>query len=153
MFVNFWLPASRSVHSYPKIANYCRKLHFFVGGWKELTLMTLSRNIGKINRIRQSEHIFDTFTLQASTCIHSHKKTGNFCRIVQIFVGGQNELTLMNLWQSSRKNTKIRQNEHIFVKSSLETSSCIHSYPILIKFCRGVQIYVGDQNELPLMNL
>ena len=77
MFVNFRLQATSPVRSYPIIANYCRKLQFFLGGWKELSLMTLSRNIGKITKVRQSEHNFGIFSLQSPTCIHSHKKWAN----------------------------------------------------------------------------
>ena len=205
MIVNFRLEAPSPVRSYPKIANYCRKLHFFVGGWKELTLMSLSRKFGKINKVRQSEHIFGTLTLQASICIHSHTKMGNFCRIMQTFEGGQNELTLMTLSQKSRKTnknfkvntlstflafkhlvapiatqkivgfcrimqffegdqkertsmtrsqnvekiSKFRQSEHFCGNFSFQA----HSYPKIITFCRKVQIFVCDQNELALMNL
>ena len=48
---------------------------------------------------------------------------------MQIFVGGQNELTLMSLSRNIGKVTKVRQSEHIFVNSSLEATSFIHSYP------------------------
>ena len=74
MFVKFTFEASSPVRSYPKKANFCRKLQFFVGGCKELTLMTLSRKSGKITKVRQSEHILINFSLQASSCIHSHTK-------------------------------------------------------------------------------
>ena len=209
MFVIFRLPASSPVRSYPKRTNFFRKLQFFVGGWKELSLMTLSRNIGKLNKVRQSEHIFSTFSIQASTCINSHTKISIFCRIMQTFEGGQNELTLMTLSQKSRKTnknfkvntlsailafkhpvahtatqktvgfcremqifegdqkertsmtrsqnvekiSKLRQSEHIFGNFSFQATSCIHSYPKIITFCRKVQILVCDQNELTLMNL
>ena len=39
---------------------------------------------------------------------------------MQTFVGGQKELTLMILSRNNGKVTKVRQNEHIFVNSSLE---------------------------------
>ena len=106
MFVNFRLQASSPVRSYPKKSNYCQKLQFFLGGWKKLTLMILSRNFGRITKVRQSEHIFGTFSLQASTCINSHTKISIFCRIMQTFVGGLIELTLLTLSQNSRKTNK-----------------------------------------------
>ena len=40
-------------------------------------------------------------------------KTVSFCRKMQIFVGGQNELTLVILLQKSAKVTKIRHAEDI----------------------------------------
>ena len=45
---------------------------------------------------------------------------------MQIFVGVQNELTLVTLLQSSAKITKIRQTEDILGKFALQASSCIH---------------------------
>ena len=74
MFVNFRLQASSPVRSYPIISNCGRNLQFFPCGWKELTLTTLSRNIGKISNVRQSEDTFGSFCHQASSCIHSYPK-------------------------------------------------------------------------------
>ena len=43
--------------------------------------------------------------------------------MVQIFVGGQKELTLVTLMQNSAKLTKFSQNQHIFGNFSLQASS------------------------------
>ena len=102
-------------------------MQIFVGGHKELTLVTLMHNSGKNTKFRQSEHIFGTFSLQASSCIHSYPQLINFRQKVQIFVGGQKELTLVTLMQNSAKITKFRQSEHIFGNFSLQASSYIHS--------------------------
>ena len=142
MFVNFRLQASSPVRSYPKKANFCRKLQFFMGGWKELTLMTLSRNIGKITKVRQSQHIFGNFCLQASTCIHTYPQKVKFCRNLQIFEGDQKELTSMTRPQIVGKRSKIHPSEHIFGNFSFQESSCIHSYPKIINFCRKIQNFV-----------
>ena len=75
-------------------------MQIFVGGQKELTLVTLMQNSGKIIKFRQSEHNFGNFSLQASSFIHSQPKLVNYCRKVQIFVGGQKELTLVTLLQN-----------------------------------------------------
>ena len=99
----------------------------FLGGQKELTLVTLMQNSAKITKFRQSEHTFGNFSLQASSCIHSYSKLINFRQKVQIFVGGQKEQILVTLMQNSAKITKFRQSEHIFVNFSLQPSSCIHS--------------------------
>ena len=48
------------------------------------------------------------------------------CRKMQIFVGGQNELTLVTLLQNSAKVTKIRHAEDILGQFGLQASSCIH---------------------------
>ena len=48
------------------------------------------------------------------------------CRKMQIFVGGQNELTLVTLLQNSAKITKNRHTEDILGKFGLQASSCIH---------------------------
>ena len=48
------------------------------------------------------------------------------CRKMQIFVGGQNELTLVTLLQNSAKVTKIRHAEDISGQFGLQASSCIH---------------------------
>ena len=45
---------------------------------------------------------------------------------MQLFVGGQNQLTLVTLLQNSAKITKIRQTEDILGKFALQASSCIH---------------------------
>ena len=45
---------------------------------------------------------------------------------MQIFVGGQNELTLVTLLQNSAKISKIRHTEDIFGEFALHASSCIH---------------------------
>ena len=70
-FGNFSLQASGCIHSEPKLVNFRRKLQTFVGGQKELTLVTLMQNSPKIAKFRQSEHNFGNFSLQASSCIHS----------------------------------------------------------------------------------
>ena len=102
-------------------------MQVFVGGQKELTLVTLMRNSAKITKFRQSEHIFGNSSLQASSYIHSLPKLINFCQKVQIFVGGHKELTLVTLMQNSAKITKFCQSEHIFGNFSLQPSSYIHS--------------------------
>ena len=84
-------------------------MQIFVGGQNELTLVTLLQNSDKITKIRQSEDIFGNVSLQASSCIHFYPKIVVFCRKMQIFVGGQNELTLVTLMQKSAKITKFRQ--------------------------------------------
>ena len=53
-------------------------------------------------------------------------ETVSSCRKMQIFVGGQNELTLVTLLQNSAKITKIRQTEDNLGKFALQASSCIH---------------------------
>ena len=45
---------------------------------------------------------------------------------MQIFVGGQNELTLVTLLQNSAKINKIRQTEEILGNFGHQASSCIH---------------------------
>ena len=90
----------------------------FVGGQEELTLMSLSRNIEKVTKVRQSEHIFVNSSLEASSFIHSYPKIFKFCWKVQIFVGGQSELTLMTLSQNSRTNIEIvRKNTFLAVSA------------------------------------
>ena len=118
-------------------------MQIFVGGQKELILVTLMQNSTKTTKLRQSEHIFGNFSLQPSSYIHSQPKLTNFRQMVQIFVGGQKELTLVTLMQNSAKITKFRQSEHIFGTFSLQASSCIYSYPQLINFRQKVQIFVG----------
>ena len=102
-------------------------MQIFVGGQKELTLVTLMQNSAKITKFRQSEHIFGNFSLQASRCIHSYPKLINFRLKVQIFVGGQKQLSLVTLKQNSAKITKFRHSEHNFGNFSLQASSYIHS--------------------------
>ena len=63
------------------------------------------------------------FDLQASSCIPFWLETVSSCRKMQIFVGGQNELTLVTLLQNSAKITKIRQTEDILGKFALQASS------------------------------
>ena len=95
---NFSLQPPSYIHSLPKILNFRQKVQNFVGGQKELTLVTLTK-----------------------------PKLINFRQEVQIFVGGQKELTLVTLMQNSAKITKFRQSEHIFGNFSLQQSSYIHS--------------------------
>ena len=91
-------------------------MQIFVGGQNELTLVTLLQNSAKITKNRHTEDILGKFGLQASSCIHFWLKTVSSCRRMQIFVGGQNELTLVTLLQNSAKITKIRQTEDILGK-------------------------------------
>ena len=128
-------------------------MQIFVGGQKELTLVTLMQNSAKIAKFRQSEHNFGKFSLQASSCIHSEPKLVNFRRKLQTFVGGQKELILVTLMQNSAKIAKVRQSEHNFGNFSLQASSCIHSEPKLVNFRRKLQTFVGGQKELTLVTL
>ncbi len=89
-----------------KTVSSCRKMQFFVGGQNELALVTLLQNSAKITKIRQTEDILGKFGLQASSCIHFWLKTVSSCRKMPIFVGGQNELTLVTLLQNSVKIIK-----------------------------------------------
>ena len=130
-----------------------RKVQLFVGGQSELTLVTLMQNGAKIDKFCQREHIFGHFSLQASSCIHSHPKILNFLRKVQFLVGGQSKLTLVTLMQNSAKINKFRQCEHIFGFFSLQASSCILFHHKMSIFRRKVQIFVGGQNELTLVTL
>ena len=104
-------------------------MQIFVVGHKELTLVTLMHNSAKNTKFRQSEHIFGTFSLQVSSCIHSYPQLINFRQKVQIFVGGHKELTLVTLMHNSAKNTKFRQSEHIFGNFSFQASSLLSSIP------------------------
>ena len=82
-------------------------MQIFIGGQNELTLVTLLQNSTKITKIRQTEDILGKFGLQASSCIHfwlKRLKTVSSCRKKQLFVGGQNQLTLVTLLQNSAKN-------------------------------------------------
>ena len=61
---------------------------------------------------------------------------------MQIFVGGQNELTLVTLLQNSAKITKIRHTEDILGEFALHASSCIHFWLKRLKTvssCRKMQ--------------
>ena len=82
-------------------------MQIFVGGQNELTLVTLLQNSAKITKNCQTEDILGKFGLQASSCIPFWLKTVSSCRKMQIFVGGQNELTLVTLLQNSAKSPKI----------------------------------------------
>ena len=147
--IHFWLKRLKTVSS-------CRKMQIFVGGQNELILVTLLQNSAKITKNCQTEDILGKFGLQASSCIPFWLKTVSSCRKMQIFVGGQNELTLVTLLQNSAKITKIRQTEDILGKFALQASSCIHFWlKRLKKFssCRKMQIFVGGQNELTLVTL
>ena len=151
IFGYFSLQASSCIHSYPKTVKFRRKMQIFVGGQNELTLVTLMQKSAKITKVDHSEHIFGYFSLQASSCIHSYTKTVNFRRKMPIFVGGQNEVTLVTLMQKSAKITKFGHSEHIFGNSSLQASSCIHFYPKKVNFRRKMRIFVDGQNELTLV--
>ena len=147
--IHFWLKRVKTVSS-------CRKMQLFVGGQNELTLVTLLQTSAKITKIRQTEDILGKFSLQASSCIPFWLKTVSSCRKMQIFVGGQNELTLVTLLQNSAKITKIRHTEDILGEFALHASSCIHFWLKRLKTvssCRKMQIFVGGQNELTLVTL
>ena len=148
-FIHVWLKRLKTVSS-------CRKMQIFVGGQNELTLVTLLQNSPKINKIRQTEEILGNFGLQASSCIHfwlKRLKTVSSCRKMQLFVGGQNQLTLVTLLQNSTKITKIRQTEDILGKFGLQASSCIPFWLKTVSSCRKMQLFVGGQNELTLVTL
>ena len=152
----FALHASSCIHFWLKrlkIVSSCRKMQIFVGGQNELTLVTLLQNSAKITKIRQTEDILGKFALQASGCIHFWLKTISSCRKMQIFVGGQNELTLVTLLQNSAKITKNCHTEDILGKFGLQASSCIHFWLKTASSCRKMQIFVGGQNELTLVTL
>ena len=149
----FGLQASSCIHFWLKTVSSCRKMQIFVGGQNELTLVTLLQNSAKITKIRHTEDILGKFGLQASSCIHFWLKTVSSCRKMQIFVGGQNELTLVTLLQNSAKITKIRHTEDILGKFGLQASSCIHFWLKTVSSCRKMQIFVGGQNELTLVTL
>ena len=78
-------------------------MQIFLGGQSELTLVTLMQKSEKITKFCQTEDSIGNFSLQASSCIHSNPKIANFRRKMQIFVGGQNELTLVTLPQKRVK--------------------------------------------------
>ena len=111
----------------PKLINFRKEMQIFVGGQKELTLVTLMQNSAKITKFRQSEHIFGNFSLHPPSYNHSLPKIVNFRQKVQIFVAGQKELTLVTLMQNSAKITEFHQSEHIFGNFSLQPPSYIHS--------------------------
>ena len=152
----FGLQASSCIPFWLKTVSSCRKMQIFVGGQKELTLVTLLENSAKITKIRQTRNILGKFALQASSCIHfwlKRLKTVSSCRKMQLFVGGQNQQTLVTLLQNSAKITKIRQTEDILGKFGLQASSCIHFWLKTVRSCRKMQIFVGGQNELTLVTL
>ena len=155
----FGLQASSCIPFWLKTVSSCRKMQIFVGGQNELTLVTLLQNSAKITKIRHTEDILGEFALHASSCIHfwlKRLKTVSSCRKMQIFVGGQNELTLVTLLQNSAKITKIRQTEDILGKFALQASSCIHFWLKRLKTvspCRKMQLFVGGQNQLTLVTL
>ena len=72
---------------------------------------------------------------------------------MQIFVGGQNEITLVTLMQNSAKSTKIRQTEDILGKFGLQASSCIHFQLKTVNLWRKMQIFVVGQSELTFVTL
>ncbi len=149
----FGLQASSCIHFWLKTVSSCRKMQIFVGGQSELTLVTLMQNSAKITNIRHTEDILGKFGLQASSCIHFWLKTVSSCRKMQIFVGGQNEQTLVALLQNSAKNTKNSHTEDILGKFGLQASGCIHFWLKTVSSCRQMQIFEGGQNELTLVTL
>ena len=139
-----------------KNSQFLPKNELFLGGQNQLTLVILLQNSAKIAKIRQTEDILGKFGLQASSCIPFWLKTVSSCRKMQIFVGGQNELTLVTLLQKSAKITKIRHTEDIWGEFALQASSCIHVWLKRLKTvssCRKMQIFVGGQNELTFVTL
>ena len=128
-------------------------MQIFVGGQNELTLVNLLQNSAKITKIRQTEDILGKFGLQASRCIHFWLKTVSSCRKMQIFVGGQNELTLVTLLQYSAKITKFVTLKTFLGEFGLQASSCIHFWLKTVSSCRKKQIFVGGQNEPTLVTL
>ncbi len=107
----------------------------------------------KITKNSHTEDILGKFGLQASSCILFWLKTVSSCRKMQIFVGGQNELTLVTLLQNSAKITKNSHTEDILGKFGLQASSCILFWLKTVSSCRKMQIFVGGQNELTLVTL
>ncbi len=128
-------------------------MQIFVGDQNELTLVTLLQNSAKITKNRHTEDNLGKFGLQASSCIHFWQKTVSSCRKMQIFVGGQNELTLVTLLQNSAKITKNSHTEDILGKFGLQASSCILFWLKTVSSCRKMQIFAGGQNELTLVTL
>ncbi len=72
---------------------------------------------------------------------------------MQIFLGGQNELTLVTLLQNSAKITKNSHTEDILGKFGLQASSCIHFWLKTVSSFRKMQIFVCGQSELTLVTL
>ena len=148
----FGLQASSCIHFWLKTVSSCRKMQVFVGGQNELTLVTLLQNSAKITKNCQTEDILGEFGLQASSCILfwlKRLKTVSSCRKMQLFVGGQNQLTLVTLLQNSAKITKIRHTEDILGEFALHASSCISFWLKRLKTvssCRKMQVFVGGQN-------
>ena len=98
-------------------------MQIFVGGQNELTLVTLLQNSAKITKNRHTEDIWVNLVFKHLVASIFGKKTVSSCRKMQIFVGGQNELTLVTLLQNSAKIIKIRQTEDILGKFGLQASS------------------------------
>ena len=51
IFGNFSLQASSYIHSYPKLIKFRQKVQFFVGGQKEITLVTFMPNSTKNHQV------------------------------------------------------------------------------------------------------
>ena len=151
-FGNFCLQASTCIHSYKRIVNFCRKLQI-LRVTKEITSMNLSQNVKQITQFRQSEHIFGRCCHQASSCIHFYPETIKVWWKKSNFLGGQKELALMTLSRNSKKLTKTRRIEHMFVNFRLQASSPVRSYPIKANYCRKLQFFLGGWKELTLMTL
>ena len=72
IFGNFSLQSTSYIHSLPKKNSiFAIKMQIFVGGQKELILVTLMQKSAKITKFCQSEHIFAFFSLQPPSYIHS----------------------------------------------------------------------------------
>ena len=71
IFGNFSLQPPSYIHSLPKKLNFRQKVQIFVGGQRELILVTLMQNSAKITYFCQSDYIFGTFSLQPPSYIHS----------------------------------------------------------------------------------
>ena len=67
-----FLAFNHLVTSIPNQKNsiFAIKMQIFVGGQKELTLVTLMQNSAKVTEFHQSEHIFGNFSLQPPSYIH-----------------------------------------------------------------------------------
>ena len=88
-------------------------MQIFVGGQKELTLVTLMQNSAKITELHQSEHILAILAFNHLVTSVPNQKNSIFAIKMQIFIGGQKELILVTLMQNSAKITKFCQSEHI----------------------------------------
>ena len=71
IFGTFSLQPPSYIHSLPKKLIFRHKMQIFVGGQKELILVTLMQNSAKVTKFCQNEHIFGNFSLQASNYIRS----------------------------------------------------------------------------------